>query len=175
MISPSPKGKKGVGKGNSQNHSRPKGLDGLLGTLVGPFWAHFGSFLGPLGAVLGLSWGALGALLGPSWRPWSLSWGNLGGHRSKKGWILLASPRRSLQTSLLGPSWGALGALLGALGAFLGPSWAPLGALLGHLGAILRPQEPIGSEKGRRPKTCFFRFWKDVGLSGASLGGSLAT
>ena len=54
----------------------------------------------------------------------------------------------------------------------LGLSWA----LLGHLGAILRPQKPIITEKARRVNTLIFiRFSRDLGFSGASLGGSLAT
>ena len=78
--------------------------------------------------------------------------------------------------SLLGLSWSALGALLGALEPLLGLSWARLGALLGHLGAILRPQERIESEEARKRKTLIFlRLLKAFRLSGASLGGSLAT
>ena len=134
--------------------------------LLGAFWVPRGSLLGPLGGILGGSWRPLGAswappgaLLGPSWEPWRPSWGHLGGHRSKKGWILFPSPRRGLQMGLLGRSWGPLGALLGALGAFLGPSWASIGALLGHFGATLRPQKPIGSEKARRQTSLsFLRF-----------------
>ena len=67
--------------------------------LLGAFWVPRGSLLGPLGGILGGSWRPLGAswappgaLLGPSWEPWRPSWGHLGGHRSKKGWILLAPP-----------------------------------------------------------------------------------
>ena len=86
------------------------------------------------------------------------------------------SPRRGPKSRLLEPSWAALEALLGALGPVLGLSWARLGALLGHLGAILRPQEHIGSEKTRKPKTLIFHwFFNDFGLSGASLGGSVAS
>ena len=91
-------------------------------------------------------------------------------------WHFLRSPRRGPKSRLWGPTWAALGALLDALGPVLGLSWARLGALLGHLGAILRPQEPIGSEKERRPNTVSFHwFWNGFGLSGASLGGSAAT
>ena len=135
---------------------------GALGALLGPSWGSFGGSWGPLGALFG----GLGGLFGPSWRP----------RLKKTGGFQFPSPPRRLKKGVLGPSWAALGALLGALGAVLGPSWAPLGALLGHLGAILRPQEPIGSEKARRQKTLIFlRFWSDLGLSGASLGGSVAT
>ena len=91
-------------------------------------------------------------------------------------WHFLRSPRRGPKSRLWGPTWAALGALLDALGPVLGLSWARLGALLGHLGAILRPQEPIESEKARRPKTLILhRFLQDFVLSGASLGGSVAT
>ena len=65
---------------------------------------------------------------------------------------------------------------MGALGAVLGLSWGPLGALLGNLGAILRPRKAIGSEQARRQKSfMFFRFLKDLGILGASLGSSLAS
>ena len=142
----------------------------------------------PVGWLGGASWGLVGLLWGildlagllEAWRPLGVSWAPPGAILEaidqKRGWIISGSPRRSLQMGLLGRSWGPLGALLGALGALLGPSWGPLGALLGHLGAILGPQKPIRSEKARRPKTLiFFRFLKDFGLSGASLGGSLAS
>ena len=87
-----------------------------------------------------------------------------------------SEPAKERLGALLGRSWSALGALLGALGPLKGPSWAPLGGLLGHLGAILRLQEPIESEKARRQKTLIFlRLLKDFGLSGASLGGSVAS
>ena len=93
-----------------------------------------------------------------------------------RGEHLSGPPRRGPKSRLLGPSWAALGALLGALGPVLGLSWARLGALLGHFGAILRLQEPIESEKARRQKTLILqRFFKDFGLSGASLGGSVAS
>ena len=111
---------------------------------------------GPLGALLGLSW----ALLGPSWGSLGpllgLSWAILEAIDQKRGRRIFRPPPRGPKNRLLGPSWGALGALLDALGAVLGPSWAARGAVLGHLGAILMPQEPIGSEKARRPKTVFF-------------------
>ena len=148
---------------------------GHLGALFGLFggsWGPLGALLERLGALVGLSWGSLGGPLGALGLPGAI----LEAIDQKKEWTLFGSPRRGPQMSLLGPSWGALGALLGALGPFLGPSWAPLGALLGHLGTILRPQKPIRSEKGRGPKALmFFRFLKDFGLSGASLGDSLAS
>ena len=131
------------------------------------------------GALSGLSLGSLGALLGSSWGSLEGSGRSLGAILEaidqNSGEHLLGSPRRGPKSRLLGPSWAALGALLGALGPVLGLSWARLGALLGHLGAILRPQEPIESEKARRPNTLFFLFFKDFGLSGASVGGSVAS
>ena len=148
---------------------------GLLGDMLGvlvPFWGPRGVSWGTPGAILG----GLGALLGLFGGVWEVSWGHLGAIDQKRGEHFSASPRRGPKSRLLGPSWAALGALLGALGPVLGLSWAPLGALLGHLGAILRPQEPIGSEKARRQTTLIFlRFWSDFCLSGASLGGSVAT
>ena len=85
-------------------------------------------------------------------------------------------PLGSPNNLLLDLSWGALGTLLGALGAVLGLSWAPLGALLGPLGAIWRARKAIGSERASMLKSLiFFRFWKDLGILGASLGGSVAT
>ena len=115
----------------------------------------------------GLSWGSFGALLGLFWGVLGPLWGSSGGSGRSLGAIweaieqnsgehLLGPPRRGPKSRLLGPSWAALGALLGALGPVLGLSWARLGVLLGHLGAILRLQEPIGSEKARRPKTLIF-------------------
>ena len=108
------------------------------------------------------------------------TWGHLGAILKaidqKRDGNLLRPPRRGPKSRLLEPSWAALEAHLGALGPVLGLSGACLGALLGHLGAILRPQEPIESEKTKRPKTLiFFWFLKDFGLSGTSLGGSVAT
>ena len=94
----------------------------------------------------------------------------------KRSFIQLLSPRRGPKSRLLEPYWAALAALLSDLGPVLGLSWACLRALLGHLGAILRLQKPIESEKARRPKSLiFFRLFKDFGLSGASLGGSVAS
>ena len=79
-----------------------------------------------------------------------------------------------LLKSLLPP--GPLGALLSALGHVLGLSGARLGPLLGHLDAILGPQEPVYSEKTREQKTLIFTmYFKDFGLSGASVGGSVAS
>ena len=83
-------------------------------------------------SLLEASWTALGKFLGRFWGVLGRFWGVLG-----RSW------------PLLGRSWGALGRSWGTLGPLLGRS----GAVLGHLGAILKPQEPIGSEKARRPKT----------------------
>ena len=103
--------------------------------------------------------------MGPSWRP-----------SIKQEAASFSVPPSRPSNGRLGLSWSALGALLGALGPVLGLSWARLGALLGHLGAILRPQEPIESEKARRQQTLIFlRCLKEFGLSGASLGGSVAS
>ena len=185
----------GRGGEDEQKGQRPLGclsesLGMSRGSLLEASWGVLGASWrsqGLLGASwvlrgepLGASWGPLGGILGASWR-------HLGASRAPPGAILEAidqqkrtasikPPPRSLKHRFSGSSWGALEALLGALGAVSGPSWASLATLLGHIGAILRPQEPIGSEKARRQKTLvFLRFLKDFGLSGASLGGSLAS
>ena len=122
--------------------------------------------------------------LGPSWRhlcPKQALRGQnpsktLGKSSKREAGCQTAPPRRGPKSHLLEASWAALVALLGALGPVLGLSWARLGALLGHLGAILRPQEPIESEKARKRQILIFRwFFKDFGLSGASVGGSVAS
>ncbi len=155
----------------SEGHRKPKGEEATTLFFVRVFIGF---------ALSGLSWSSLGAFLGPSWGSSGESGRSIGAILEaidqNRVWHLLASPRRGPKSRLLGPTWAALGALLGALGPVLGLSGACLGALLGHLGAILRPQESIESEKARRPKTLMFRrFLKHFGLSGASLGGSVAT
>ena len=114
-------------------------------------------FEGLLGGTFGSSSGS-----GLSWGPFGLSWKAL---------------------AVLGLSWGSLGLTLGPpmaflrlsrgpLGALLGPSWGPLGQPWSHLEA----SEAHRKRKWERPDTLtFFRCLKDLGLSGASLGGSLAT
>ncbi len=112
-------------------------------------------------------WGPSWASLGPSWRP----------SIKKEGGSYFNRPLGARKIA----SWAPLGALLGRSWALLGPSWASLGPLLGPSWAIL---EPSGGLKGpseakrREGKThkFFLRFLKDyLGLSGASLGGSLAS
>ena len=75
--------------------------------------------------------------------------------------------------SLLGPSWGAVGRSWARIGAFLGHSWGPPGQFWSHFDAS---NDHLGAhQKPSKAHLDFFRFLKGVGLSGASLGGPLAT
>ena len=120
--------------------------------------------------------GPLDSNMAPGWPQNGPKWRIPVDVEQKREEHLFLSPRRVQKNRFLGRSWTALGVLLGVLGRVLRLSWVHLGAILGHFGAILKLQEPIESEKARRQKTLiFFCFFNDFGLSGASLGGSVAT
>ena len=87
----------------TQTRDLPYAHGGLLGSLLGAFWEHFGSLWGPLGTFLGVILGFFWAVWGPSWAVPGPSWTVSGG--------------LGRLVAVLGPSWAVEGASCGPLGA----------------------------------------------------------
>ena len=153
-VNPSPKEKKGVGRGSALDHLRPKGLVGLpsahpppcLGGGSESSWTFGGvswdASRGLLKDSFEASWESFGASWGLFWALFWASWGLLGA-----SWGPLGASWRPL-AAVLGPSW----AVLRASWALLAPSWAVLGRSWGPLGAVLGSSWPswsVGTTKMR--------------------------